>query len=130
MCDLLRQSSGQWSGKCSDQNSGKLMAWLDRELPHAEAATVERHVRACTECASRAEAYRQTSMALEACCEVCYEAALAAPALQVLAPLAHAAARADGGRGELAEPATSRSVARGGAAQRGFPRRALPWGAA
>src|ERR1700682_6322070 len=94
MRDPLGQSSGQWSGKCSDQNSGKLMAWLDRELPHAEAATVERHGRACTESASRAEA------------------------------------RAEGGGGELAEPATWRSVTRGGAAQRGFPRRALRWAAA
>jgi Putative zinc-finger len=127
MCDPSRQ----WSGKCSDKNSGKvpvkLMAWLDRELPDAEAAAVERHVRACTECASRAEAYRHASMAFEAYCEACCEAALA---LQVSAPLAHAAARAEGGRGELAEAAISRSVARGGAAWRGFPRRAMGWAAA
>ena len=106
------------------------MAWLDRELPDAEAAAVERHVRACTECASRAEAYRQTSIAFEAYCEGCCEAALAAPVLQVSAPLAHAAARAEGGRGELAEPAISRSVARGRAAGRGFPRPAVRWAAA
>lgn len=130
MCDPLRQ----WSGKCSDKNSGKvpvkLMAWLDRELPDAEAAAVERHVRTCTECASRAEAYRQASKAFEAYCEACCEAAIAAPALQVSAPLAHAAVRAEGGRGGLAERAISRSVARGGAAWRGFPRRVLGWAAA
>ena len=130
MCDPLRP----WSGKCSAKNSGKvpvkLMAWLDGELPDAEAAAVERHVRECTECASRAEAYRQASMAFEAYCEDCCEAALAAPALHVLAPLARAAARAEGGRGELAEPAISRSVARGAAAWRGFPRLALGWAAA
>src|ERR1700730_4826864 len=130
MCDPLRP----WSGKCSDKNSGKvsvkLMAWLDGELPDAEAAAVERHGRACTECASRAEAYRQASMAFEAYCEACCEAALAAPALQVSAPLEHAAARAEGGRGALAEAAISRSVARGAAAWRGFPRRARGWAAA
>jgi anti-sigma factor RsiW len=130
MCDPLRP----WSGKCSDKNSGKvpvkLMAWLDGELPDADAAAVERHVRECTECASRAEAYRQASMAFEAYCEVCCEAALAAPTLQVSAPFAHAAARAEDGRGELAEPAISRSVAHGGGAGRGFPRRALGWAAA
>ena len=33
--------------------SGKLVAWLDRELPAEEAADVERHLEACTECRSR-----------------------------------------------------------------------------
>ncbi len=92
--------AGKYPGRCSDKNSGKLMAWLDRELPDAEAAAVERHVRACTECASRAEAYRQTSMAFEAYCEVCCEAALAAlGASQACNSVGAAAAReAAGGR--------------------------------
>jgi len=130
MCDFWGECSGKDSGEGSRKVFGKLMAWLDGELPDAEAAAVERHVRVCTECASRAEAYRQASTAFEAYCEACCEAALAAPALQVSAPLGHAAARGEGGRGELAEPAISRSVARGGGAWRGFPRRALGWAAA
>ena len=130
MCDFSEECSGNYSDTNSGKVSGKLMAWLDRELPDAEAAAVERHVRACTECASRAEAYRQTSLAFAAYCDACCEATLAAPVLQVSAPLARAAARAEGGRGELAEPATSRSVARGRAAGRGFPRPAVRWAAA
>jgi anti-sigma factor RsiW len=134
----MRNPLRPWSGECSEKDSsagsgkvsGKLMAWLDGELPNAEAAAVERHVRACTECTTRAAAYRQTSMEFAAYCEGCCEAVLAAPALQVSAPLAHAAARAEGGRGVLAEPAISRSVARGGAAGRGIPRPAVGWAAA
>src|ERR1700692_952927 len=109
MCDFSEECSGNYSDTNSGKVSVKLMAWLDGELPDAEAAAVERHVRACTEGASRAGAYRQASMSCEAYCEACCEAALAAPALQVSAPLEHAAARAEGGRGELAEPAISRS---------------------
>ena len=139
MRDPLGQSSGQSSGqgpgkypgRCSDKNSEKLMAWLDRELSDAEAAAVERHVRACTACASRAEAYRQTSMAFEAYCEACCEAALAAPALKLSTPLEQPrpARPPEGARGELA-PAIARSIVSGRAGRRGFPRWALGWTAA
>jgi anti-sigma factor RsiW len=126
------QGPGQYPGRCSDKEPGKLMAWLDRELSDAEAAAVERHVRACTECASRAEAYRQTSMAFEAYCEACCEAALAAPALKLSAPLEQSrpASLPEGARGELAGAAISRSIARGRAGRRGFPRWALGWAGA
>ena len=38
--------------------SGKLIAWLDHEIPEGEAADVERHVQACAECRSRLETYQ------------------------------------------------------------------------
>jgi anti-sigma factor RsiW len=50
--------------------SGKLIAWMDRELPDDEAAGVERHVRECSECRGRVEAYEQVSRAFNAYCEV------------------------------------------------------------
>lgn len=53
MCDVDRQ----------------LVAWLDRELSEDEAAEVERHVNACRECRSRAEAYERASIAFNAYCD-------------------------------------------------------------
>ena len=41
--------------------SGKLIAWMDRELPESEAADVERHLGACAECRERLAAYKQVS---------------------------------------------------------------------
>ena len=53
--------------------SGKLIAWLDRELPAEEAAKVERHVAQCTECRRAARSFEEVSGAFMAC----YEAAMA-----------------------------------------------------
>jgi anti-sigma factor RsiW len=48
---------------------GKLIAWLDHELPEAEAAEVRRHVQGCAECQSRANAYEQVSKSVSAYCD-------------------------------------------------------------
>ncbi len=49
--------------------SGKLVAWMDRELPDNEAADVERHVRDCSECRRRVHAYEQVSRAMVEYCD-------------------------------------------------------------
>ena len=49
--------------------SGRLVAWMDRELPDNEAADAERHVRDCSECRRRVDAYKQVSRAFVACCD-------------------------------------------------------------
>jgi anti-sigma factor RsiW len=41
--------------------SGRLIAWLDRELPAEEAAEVERHLGDCAECQAGVEAFRRVS---------------------------------------------------------------------
>jgi len=46
--------------------SGRLVAWMDRELPDNEAADVERHVRDCLECRRRVDAYEKVSRAFVA----------------------------------------------------------------
>ena len=52
--------------------SGRLVAWLDRELPDEEATNVEWHVRQCTECRAAVNAYEEVSGVFLAC----YEAAI------------------------------------------------------
>src|SRR5580700_1087035 len=47
----------------------KLIAWLDHELPEREAADLERHLQACSECRSRLDAYERVSSAFDAYCE-------------------------------------------------------------
>jgi len=49
--------------------SGRLVAWMDRELPDNEAGVVERHVRDCSECRGRVDAYEQVSRAFVAYCD-------------------------------------------------------------
>lgn len=49
--------------------SPRLVAWMDRELPDAEAADVERHVRDCSECRKNVDAYEQVSRAFVAYCD-------------------------------------------------------------
>jgi hypothetical protein len=49
--------------------SGRLVAWMDRELPENEAAHVERHVRDCSECRRRVDAYEELSRAFVAHCD-------------------------------------------------------------
>jgi hypothetical protein len=53
--------------------SGRLVAWMDRELPDNEAADVERHVRGCSECRRRVETYEQVSRAFVAHCDAVME---------------------------------------------------------
>jgi anti-sigma factor RsiW len=48
---------------------GKLMAWLDDELPQEEAAEVAGHVEGCAECRSEREAYERVSKTFDAYCE-------------------------------------------------------------
>jgi hypothetical protein len=49
--------------------SGRLIAWLDKELPEGEAAVVERHLKVCMECQSRLVAYQQASRTFDAYCD-------------------------------------------------------------
>lgn len=49
--------------------SGKLIAWMDRELAVEEAAEVERHLETCSECRARVDSYKQVSAEFDACCE-------------------------------------------------------------
>lgn len=49
--------------------SGKLVAWLDRELATAESAEVARHLDACADCRSRVDTYKRVSADFDAYCE-------------------------------------------------------------
>jgi anti-sigma factor RsiW len=49
--------------------SGKLIAWLDCELPAQEAAEVERHLTGCSECRSDAATYQRVSGEIDAYCD-------------------------------------------------------------
>jgi hypothetical protein len=53
--------------------SGRLVAWMDRELPDEEAADVERHVRGCSECRRCIDAYKEGSRAFIAYCDAVME---------------------------------------------------------
>jgi anti-sigma factor RsiW len=53
--------------------SGRLVAWMDRELPDNEAADVERHVRECSECRGRVDTYEEVSRAFVAYCDAAME---------------------------------------------------------
>lgn len=53
---------------------GKLIAWMDRELPAEEAARIECHVDACAECRARLEKYERVSVELDAFCDEFVEA--------------------------------------------------------
>jgi anti-sigma factor RsiW len=48
---------------------GKLVAWLDHELPQDEAAEVGRHIQGCAECRSERETYAQVSKTFDGYCE-------------------------------------------------------------
>ncbi len=49
--------------------SGRLIAWMDRELPDEEATNVAWHLGQCAECRQAVRAYEQVSGAFLACCE-------------------------------------------------------------
>ena len=48
---------------------GKLIAWLDRELPSEEAVGVERHLEECKECRKSLAAYRELSATFDVYCD-------------------------------------------------------------
>ena len=48
---------------------GRLVAWLDGEMPEDEAAEVQRHVQSCVECRSRVDAYERVSRGVNAYCD-------------------------------------------------------------
>jgi anti-sigma factor RsiW len=48
---------------------GRLVAWLDGEMPEGEAAEVQRHVQSCVECRSRIDAYERVSKGVKAYCD-------------------------------------------------------------
>src|SRR5579862_2586974 len=52
--------------------SGKLIAWMDHELPESEASDLERHIEACVECRHRLAVYQQAGSAFEAYCETTF----------------------------------------------------------
>jgi Putative zinc-finger len=64
--------------------SGRLIAWLDRELPDQEGIDVESHVERCAECRTAVSAYEEVSSAFLSC----YQSAMISP------PRRHAAWRA------------------------------------
>ena len=49
--------------------SGKIVPWLDHELPEAEAEDMERHVGSCAECRSSVTACREASNLFDEYCE-------------------------------------------------------------
>jgi hypothetical protein len=49
--------------------SGKLMAWMDREMSDQESAEMERHLENCAECRVQAAKYEKMSESFEAYCE-------------------------------------------------------------
>jgi len=53
--------------------SGRLVAWMDRELLDDEAADVERHVRDCSECRRCVDSYEEVSRAFVAHCNATME---------------------------------------------------------
>lgn len=52
--------------------SGKLMAWLDGELPAEDAAGVERHLQVCSQCRGQVEGYREAAGAFDGYCDAFY----------------------------------------------------------
>jgi hypothetical protein len=49
--------------------SGKLIAWLDRELSAEDAGEVEHHLEACSECRGEVDAYKRVSSEFDAYCD-------------------------------------------------------------
>jgi hypothetical protein len=60
---------------------GKLIVWIDRELPEGEAVEVQSHVQVCEECRSQVEAYERVSREFDAYCD-----AAMSPAVRRKAP--------------------------------------------
>ena len=52
--------------------SGRLIAWMDRELLERERAEIQRHLAACPECREQLAAYEKASRAFDAYCEAVF----------------------------------------------------------
>jgi len=52
--------------------SGRLIAWMDRELSERERAEIQRHLAACPECHEQLAAYEKVSRAFDAYCEAVF----------------------------------------------------------
>ena len=61
---------------------GKLIAWLDHELPDSQDAEVERHVQACEACRNDRERYAQISGTFNAYCDAVLAAKAQGPVLR------------------------------------------------
>jgi anti-sigma factor RsiW len=72
--------------------SGKLIAWMDGELPADEAAEVEQHIVSCAECRSGLDAYKRVSCELEALCEAQFAIGVRRETRHWLAPVCAAGA--------------------------------------
>jgi hypothetical protein len=72
--------------------SSKLIAWLDHELPDAEAAAMDQHVPACRACREQADAFREVSHAFAVCARAVPPLAAHSSRLWLLVPAAIAAA--------------------------------------
>lgn len=58
----------EYSGRC--EYAGRLIAWLDRELPEEEASNVEWHIAHCAECRQAAKRYEEIGAAFLDCYEM------------------------------------------------------------
>jgi hypothetical protein len=72
--------------------SGKIIAWLDRELDGGEMTDVERHVGQCVECRTQLRAYEQVSKTFRAYCDEVMAASLHRKVPRRVAVLSGAAA--------------------------------------
>jgi anti-sigma factor RsiW len=64
--------------------SGRLIAWLDQEVPAEEAASFERHLGACAACREEMITFRRTSADVKAYCSAVMEAKVRRPVLKWL----------------------------------------------
>jgi hypothetical protein len=72
--------------------SGKIIAWLDRELGSDEMADVERHIGQCVECRIQLDAYEQVSKTFSSYCDAVLATNLRRRLLHRVAVLSGAAA--------------------------------------
>jgi Putative zinc-finger len=72
--------------------SSKLIFWLDKELPDAEAAAMDQHVPACRECREQADAFRRVSHSFAIYARAVPPLAASSPRRWWLVPAAIAAA--------------------------------------
>jgi anti-sigma factor RsiW len=57
--------------------AGKLIAWMDGELPEREAVMIEEHVKGCKECRAHLVSYRQASDGFAAYCDAAITVSMA-----------------------------------------------------
>jgi anti-sigma factor RsiW len=72
--------------------SGRLIAWLDQELPAEEATALERHLGACVACREEMITYRRMSADVRAYCSTVMEAKVPRPVRNWLVAASGAAA--------------------------------------